>query len=102
MTLDERGADKLRTRSGVKENVRRPSMDGAVHRQHTLWMYELRRTVQTNSIEMQGRRFVAVIVVVFDRDAVVTVVDVVDVVDIVDIIVRLKMNKVIADSKWYV
>jgi hypothetical protein len=45
---------------------------------------------------MQGRRFVAVIVVVFDRDAVVTVVVVVDV---VDVIVRLKMNKVIADSK---
>jgi hypothetical protein len=102
MTLDERGADKLRTRSGVKENVRRPSMDGAVHRQHTLRVYELGRTVQTNSIEMQRRRFVAVIVVVFHHDAVVTVVVVVDVVSVDDIIIRLKMNKVIADSKWRV
>jgi hypothetical protein len=74
-------------------------MDGAMHSQHTLRMYELGRTVQTNSIKMQRRRFVTIIVVVFDRDAVVVVVVVV-VVSVDDIIVRLKMNKVIADSKW--
>jgi hypothetical protein len=74
-------------------------MDGTMHSQHTLRMYELGRTIQTNSIEMQRRRFVTIIVVVVDRDAVVVVVDVVSV---DDIIVRLKMNKVIADSKWRV
>jgi hypothetical protein len=74
-------------------------MDGAMHSQHTLRVYELGRTIQTNSIKMQRRRFVTIIVVVFDRDAVVVVVDVVSV---DDIIVRLKMNKVIADSKWRV
>jgi hypothetical protein len=46
---------------------------------------------------MQRWRFVAVIVVVFDGDAVIAVVDFVRVGNM--IIVRLKMNKVITDSK---
>ncbi len=99
MTTDERVADKFRTRSGIKKNVRRSTINGAVHSQHTLRVYKLGRTVETNSIKIQRRGFVAIVIVVFNFAAIVVVVDVVCVDDIVG---RLKMNKIIADSKRYV
>ena len=57
-------------------------------------MYELgRRAVHTNSIEIERRWFIAVVVMIF------TVGYIVDVVLVDDIVIRLKMNKIIADSK---